>query len=601
VQNHYSAKGFLNYVADAATGNVLWAATAVDALGRLTAEQTGNGVVTESHFNPSTGWLMSTSSTSDGGHGTLIQKWGYGYDEVGNVMKRTREDGIQAAGSTETFTYDALDRLHTSDTTTTAGYHATDTFEHDALGNLTTKSGSTLTYGTCLRGPHAVCDVDGYTDFLYDQNGNLWHTKDRVVDYDLANRVSKIHSTPNGTSVDFVYGADGNRVVQAVSASSGASERTVYVGLGATGASLYERMTSDTKVEHTLSVYAGSAHSGPVAVRKITVDAAGSTSSTRYLHKDHLGSVTAVSDELGQVEGPAFGGADAGLMGYDPWGGRRNPDASSADASSFAPPPGNRAFTGQEAIPGVGLVNMNGRVYDPALGRFLSPDPNVQFVANLQSYNRYTYAANNPLRYTDPTGYFLGDGFDTWVNAALGIAAVAICSGAGTYAPACFGGFLIAGAIYNSLSMHYSAGMPWDSVIFINSMSTIAGVVTSGLGTSIAQAAPGLMGQIIGGAAAGAVSGFMLAPMQGGGLGEDILTGAFKGAATAAFMAAAKQQGSSRPKELDALGARKVAGYVGEAGGTGDGEVDLSQDQDQVAVKAIDEASKQVSRTIAGL
>jgi RHS repeat-associated protein len=50
---------------------------------------------------------------------------------------------------------------------------------------------------------------------------------------------------------------------------------------------------------------------------------------------------------------------------------------------------------------------MNGRVYDPDLGRFLSPDPNIQFVADLQSYNRYTYAANNPLKYTDPTGYFI--------------------------------------------------------------------------------------------------------------------------------------------------------------------------------------------------
>ena len=49
---------------------------------------------------------------------------------------------------------------------------------------------------------------------------------------------------------------------------------------------------------------------------------------------------------------------------------------------------------------------MNGRFYDPSLGRFLSPDPNVQFAADLQSYNRYSYCGNNPLRYTDPTGTF---------------------------------------------------------------------------------------------------------------------------------------------------------------------------------------------------
>ncbi|MYK83271.1 MAG: type IV secretion protein Rhs, partial [Gammaproteobacteria bacterium] len=55
----------------------------------------------------------------------------------------------------------------------------------------------------------------------------------------------------------------------------------------------------------------------------------------------------------------------------------------------------------------VGAVHMNGRLYDPALGRFLRADPFVQFPANLQSHNRYSYALNNPLAYTDPSGYFL--------------------------------------------------------------------------------------------------------------------------------------------------------------------------------------------------
>ena len=51
---------------------------------------------------------------------------------------------------------------------------------------------------------------------------------------------------------------------------------------------------------------------------------------------------------------------------------------------------------------------MNGRVYDPDLGRFLSPDPYIQAPKNLQSYNRYAYVINNPLSYTDPSGYFFG-------------------------------------------------------------------------------------------------------------------------------------------------------------------------------------------------
>ena len=48
---------------------------------------------------------------------------------------------------------------------------------------------------------------------------------------------------------------------------------------------------------------------------------------------------------------------------------------------------------------------MNGRMYDPVIGRVLSPDNYVQDPTNTQSYNRYSYCLNNPLRYTDPSGW----------------------------------------------------------------------------------------------------------------------------------------------------------------------------------------------------
>ena len=61
-------------------------------------------------------------------------------------------------------------------------------------------------------------------------------------------------------------------------------------------------------------------------------------------------------------------------------------------------------YTGHEHLPEFGLINMNARLYDPALGRFLSPDPVVQAPDDTQSFNRYSYCLNNPLRYTDPDG-----------------------------------------------------------------------------------------------------------------------------------------------------------------------------------------------------
>ena len=98
-------------------------------------------------------------------------------------------------------------------------------------------------------------------------------------------------------------------------------------------------------------------------------------------------------------------------MAFAAWGERANPadlaPLPGAEAASFDACATTRGFTGHEMLDAVGAVHMNGRVYDPALGRFLQADPFVQFPANLQSHNRYSYALNNPLSYTDPSGYFL--------------------------------------------------------------------------------------------------------------------------------------------------------------------------------------------------
>lgn len=65
----------------------------------------------------------------------------------------------------------------------------------------------------------------------------------------------------------------------------------------------------------------------------------------------------------------------------------------------------DRGYTGHEHLPEFGLINMNGRVYDPIVSRFLSPDPYIQAPGFTQSFNRYGYVFNNPLKYIDPTGY----------------------------------------------------------------------------------------------------------------------------------------------------------------------------------------------------
>lgn len=97
-------------------------------------------------------------------------------------------------------------------------------------------------------------------------------------------------------------------------------------------------------------------------------------------------------------------GAVKSRQSFDPWGRKRNPQNWTYKSSPW-PHLFDRGFTGHEHLDNFDLINMNGRMYDPWLGRFLSPDPFVQASSSSQNYNRYSYAFNNPLKYIDPSGY----------------------------------------------------------------------------------------------------------------------------------------------------------------------------------------------------
>jgi len=126
------------------------------------------------------------------------------------------------------------------------------------------------------------------------------------------------------------------------------------------------------------------------------------TVSISYLHRDHLGSARAVTNAAG---------AAVAAASYDPYGGRRLDDGSrESSASELAAAAGDRTldgargFAGHEQLDRIGLIHMGGRVYDPRLGRFLSPDPVIGAPGGGQSWNLYSYAGNSPMSFTDPTG-----------------------------------------------------------------------------------------------------------------------------------------------------------------------------------------------------
>lgn len=123
------------------------------------------------------------------------------------------------------------------------------------------------------------------------------------------------------------------------------------------------------------------------------------------VYTDHLGSIVTVTDE-------AAAGAIVAMQSFDPWGRERNPATwgygpSIVFGSVSVPPKPSwlyRGYTGHEMLNEYGLINMNGRMYDPLNGRMLSPDNYLGNPVNSQSYNRYSYALNNPLKFTDPDG-----------------------------------------------------------------------------------------------------------------------------------------------------------------------------------------------------
>ncbi|MCP5155878.1 MAG: VCBS repeat-containing protein [Ectothiorhodospiraceae bacterium] len=387
VLHAYTGTGWLRSVsAPDIQPTPLWSAEAMDARGMVLSARLGNGIVTSREHDPATGVVRAIQSIGPGA--SRVQDLAYVFDAAGNLTRR--ED--LGAGRHERFEYDLLDRLTgvvLGDAS--LGELSRTDLRYDALGNLIWKSDlGAITYGSGLKGPHAPDGLDGHV-YRYDANGNVLEAADRGVTWSSFNKPVRL--TGPGASSEFLYGPDRRRVLHVIDDHEGRREIR-YVG------GLLEHVAhQDGSREHRYHIRAGS----QAVVYTVRGPGRGTL---RYLHADHLGSVDTVTDEEGVV---------VERLSYDVLGARRESDWGDAKA----PIVGNetpRGFTGHEHLDALGLVHMNGRVYDPRLGRFLSPDPFVQFPENLQGLNRYAYALNNPLAYTDPSGYSLSGLFRSVVR-----------------------------------------------------------------------------------------------------------------------------------------------------------------------------------------
>jgi RHS repeat-associated protein len=393
--NYAYSYGILTHVSNAISGVNYWIANSANPLGELTQETLGNGVVVNHAYDAVTGWLNSIQAGVGGG--AALQNNSYQFDEKGNLAQRQTNN---SPGITENFYYDALYRLDHS----LLNGAGDEQRSYDGSGNVLTwgvfNSGAAnvMNYSTPQSGctyyantqPHAVrSNTNGGTFYsmCYDANGNSLSmstpqhpTWTRNITWTSFNQPSSVSAF--GDTSQFDYNADHQRYRQTAT-YSGSPETTIYVG------GLMEKVSTSAGVQYRHYIPAGS---NKVLYTRISTG----TNSTYYITGDHLGSTTTITDSTGTLL--ASGNySSSGLNRNSTW-------------NAYAPPIAQtitrHGFTGQEMLDNVSLVNLNGRVLDPSLGRMQSPDPLVTDATNTQSYNRYSYVLNNPLTFTDPTGFY---------------------------------------------------------------------------------------------------------------------------------------------------------------------------------------------------
>jgi len=238
-----------------------------------------------------------------------------------------------------------------------------------------------------------------------------------------------------------------------------------------------------------------------------------------YIYTDHLGSYCAITSASKRVVQRNY---------FDAWGNYKLVIKGNRGTS----PPGNepqvgtglpvtfgltdRGFTGHEHYPYFRIINMNGRLYDPVIGRFFSPDKYVANSSFTQDFNRYSYARNCPLMYTDPSGEF------AWIIPI----AYAVIMGA-------YQGYRIGQA---------NGATGWDAVAYTAAGGFIGGFA-AGMGTAvgvgIAMGGCFLACAVTGGIsglASGSINGLCMGALSGGNIWKSTWQGGVTGAAMGAFI-----------------------------------------------------------------
>lgn len=420
-QTHYNANQYVSRLSNIAGDYDYFTPTASDNWGNITEFEYGNGVKTKATYDAKLGRLTHLNAGKNANNDEVTDLF-YAYDGVGNLDYKTDYQ----LGYKEDITYDktyrvtrvAAQGIFAGQEGLVDGYDLSITY--DGLNsNIKTKSnyenGATYTYGdatSCNAGQcaNSVLTSVGELSFEYDANGNritekrnaVLERQSKFTSYDKPWSIEK-----NGNSTKFAYGASHQRIKQ-VSVTNGKSEILLYIG-GVEmklkdGAWYYKRRIAGYAIEEQV----------------LNADTSTIDLKLSYVHKDYQGSVVAITDDQGVIKQ---------RLSYDIYGARR--DVLYNHATGFIKPGSSmydligaytyngeleaavrqvaldsRGYTGHEHLDGVDLIHMNGRVFDSVSAVFLSADPNIPDASNAFYMNRYSYTLNNPVSYTDPSGYW---------------------------------------------------------------------------------------------------------------------------------------------------------------------------------------------------
>ncbi len=360
--NEYNLYGHLTEVKERGGASV-WKAEGVNVFGQLTQTRKGNKVTKFAYDEKHRPFTIVAE-------GIIEQQ--YDFADNGNLSRRR----CAVYGQYESFDYDSHNQLvggEVYDWDHILGTRLYYDLEYDKRGNITSKSdiGYEMVYDHSTK-TNALTGIKG--------NPSLISDDDQVLTYTNFNKVHTL--TEGDKSLALTYGVDHQRRLGEFKTGSGSFKR-YYLGD-------YEEdhRSGKTKKVHYIS--------GGDGLAAIYIEENGS-SKLYYAYTDYLGSLTALTDRNGNV---------VERYSYDAWGNRRNPEnwQQKDTCTSFIV---DRGYTMHEHLDGFALINMNGRVYDPQVGRFISPDPHIQTGDYWLNYNRYAYCYNNPFKYKDPTGEFI--------------------------------------------------------------------------------------------------------------------------------------------------------------------------------------------------